>query len=165
MLPTSYISLNSKTLARIAFIQYIYKCKLLSLKPFKDDGVKSALSIFNKNIFCEAFGVSDKCNSSPNLKHLDNILEGYISSSRDILHIIDTNLEREGRISSLHITLLSVIIGGVTELSKCQDIPHKVVIREYCDIASEMLASLSEVDFVNYILDKIHKKLSNETTK
>ena len=74
--------------------------------------------------------------------------------------IITANLKKHDSISKLSAVLRSILRCAVGELFYC-DTPYKVVIDEYTKLTKDFFP-ISEVNFVNAILDKIAKDIKGE---
>ena len=74
-----------------------------------------------------------------NVKDLDELISGYLSS--------------EGELKKLDFVVLAILRSGIGELKYFPEIPIKVILNEYADIAAEM-AKEQDVGFINSILDK-----------
>lgn len=150
--------INTKTMARIAAVQVLYQYKIEDteqnielimqqiVKYYQDEGLKSSKVGLNKPIKIRV-----------SISHFERLVKNVTLNIPEIDKIISNNLSSEWLIGSLPLLLLALLRVGVGELQFLQDVPSKVVINEYTDIASEMLDE-NEVGFVNSILDHISKR-------
>ena len=154
---TSY-KINTKTMARIAAVQVLYQYKIEDtdqnielitqqiVKYYQDEGLKNS-----------AVGPNKPIKIRVSISHFERLVKNVTLNITEIDEIISNNLSSEWIIGSLPLLLLALLRVGVGELQFLQDVPSKVVVNEYTDIASEMLDE-NEVGFVNSILDHISKR-------
>ncbi len=150
--------INTKTMARIAAIQVLYQYKLGDanqdvelimqqiLKFYQDERLQNSKINPNKSIKIRV-----------SISHFEKLVKNVTSNITEIDDIISSNLSPEWQIESLPLLLLATLRVAIGELKFLQDIPSKVVINEFTDIASEMLDE-NEIGFVNSILDHISKQ-------
>ena len=150
--------INTKTMARIAAIQVLYQYKLGDanqdvelimqqiLKFYQDERLQNSKIAPNKSIKIRV-----------SIGHFERLVKNVTSNITEIDNIISSNLSPEWQIESLPLLLLATLRVAIGELKFLLDIPSKVVINEFTDIASEMLDE-NEIGFVNSILDHISKQ-------
>lgn len=133
-----------KSVARLAAVQYLFATlidenaltplKLLSL--YQNNEIENDLNInigyFNKLI--EAITL--------NLTSQKLIIEDYLPKKK---------LEQQNLISQ------AIILTALCEYSFIENIPRKVLINEYTNIASSFLNNNDEIGFINAVLDKVLK--------
>jgi N utilization substance protein B len=142
--------INSKTISRIASIQSIYcyyatnldinkiiqDVEVLYADPQYQEDQEIYETKLHKNLFM-------------------NLVVNTINNIMDIDKAISVNLMPKWPLENLHLTLISILRVGTSELYYHQQTPFKVVINEFTNISSQML-SQKEVPFINSILQKIH---------
>ncbi len=82
------------------------------------------------------------------------VLKGVLDRQRDLDPMIDQHLASGWRLSRLDSTLRAILRAGTFELMERKDIPPRVIINEYVDIAHAFFES-DEPRVVNGVLDKI----------
>lgn len=85
------------------------------------------------------------------------ILKGVVKSQREIDPLIDSALVSGWPVTRIDSTLRAILRAAAFELLKRTDIPAKVVISEYVDIAKAFFEG-EEPGMVNAVLDAISKK-------
>jgi N utilization substance protein B len=155
----SIVELNSKSIARIAAIQTIYQINiaegyedidgllLRTINFYKDRDITNDHEL-DKNIELKAKPSMNYLRdlvkyTKDNLTFLDETILGYL--------VHDKNLENMPRL------LLAILRVAICELKYFPEIPYKVVINEYTDIAADMLDA-REVGLVNSLLDKYYNE-------
>ena len=86
------------------------------------------------------------------------IVSGVIKAQLDIDPAIDGALTEGWPVTRIDATLRAILRAGAFELLRRRDIPQKVVITEYVDVAKAFYAD-DAVSMVNAVLDKIAKSL------
>lgn len=90
-----------------------------------------------------------------------DILRGVLESQRDIDMEIDETLQAGWPLRRVEAVMRAVLRAGDYELRKRRDIPPRVVIKEYVDVAAAFLAA-DEVGMINAVLDKLARKARPE---
>ena len=90
-----------------------------------------------------------------------DILTGVLESQRAIDLEIDETLREGWPLGRVEAVMRAVLRAGDYELRKRRDIPPRVVIKEYVDVAAAFLAA-DEVGVVNAVLDKLARKARPE---
>ena len=86
------------------------------------------------------------------------IVAGVVAYQRDIDPRVDTALVEGWPLKRVDVTLRQILRAGVFELLKRKDIPARVVITEYVDVAKAFFAE-DEPKIVNGVLDRIAREL------
>jgi transcription antitermination protein NusB len=81
-----------------------------------------------------------------------------VARQRDIDPLLDQQLAVGWRLVRIDSILRAVLRGGLYELMERQDVPARVVIDEYIEVAHAFFAG-DEPKVVNGILDKLARKL------
>lgn len=151
--------INSKSIARIAAIQTLYKFEnskeeldinstLLRIIDFyKDANVKSDHDIEEKS----------KIKLKPSYNYLKELVYFTSNNIIEIDNIIEKYLTKDWTLSNLPILLHSLLRVAIAEMIFFSKTPKKVIINEYTDIASDMLNE-NEIGFVNSLLDNYAEK-------
>jgi len=142
--------IKPKTISRIATVQslYCYYATNSGIEEIIND-VKSFYATEIKNKDSELFELK------LNKDYFSSITATALENIQEIDKLIEQNLTSGWNMGKLHLTLLSILRAGVTELCYFPETPYKVVISEFSDIAGSMLVP-EEVGFVNSMLQKIN---------
>lgn len=89
-----------------------------------------------------------------NEKFLGELLEGVQKNLNDIDASIRAKLAKDWNIERIGDVIRSILRAAIYELKYSSNIPYKVIINEYIEVAREFCDE-KEVKFVNGILDKV----------
>jgi len=84
------------------------------------------------------------------------LVRGTVEAKAQLDETIDASLDGERTIARLEAILTSILRVGVFEMMHCPDVPPKVVISEYVDIAHAFFGG-PEPKLVNAVLDRVAK--------
>jgi transcription antitermination protein NusB len=83
-----------------------------------------------------------------------DVVSGVIDTQRDLDPRINAALEATWPLKRIEAILRSVLRAGAYELEKRTDIPARVIVSEYVDVAHAFV-DRSETDMVNAVLDRL----------
>ena len=87
-----------------------------------------------------------------------DILNGVLDAQLAIDRLIDTTLAAGWPLARVEDVMRAILRAATYELRKRKDIPARVVITEYVDVAAAFLAR-EETGMINAVLDKIAREL------
>jgi N utilization substance protein B len=87
-----------------------------------------------------------------------DILNGVLDAQIAIDRLIDTTLAAGWPLARVEAVMRAILRAATYELRKRKDIPARVVITEYVDVAAAFLAR-EETGMINAVLDKIAREL------
>lgn len=159
--------ISTKTIARIAAVQALYQYQI-------NDSVQSVNELTQSLITYYADTDGEMCDDlvlqksecrqiKLNINYFTALVNYTLGNLQAIDSIIESNIGDEWEMDHLHMTLMAVLRAGICELQFFPEVPYKVVINEFTDIASDILKD-NEVAFVNSILDKSSKILRSDVT-
>ena len=90
-----------------------------------------------------------------------DVLNGVLGDQRALDLEIDATLQEGWPLRRVEAVMRAVLRAGSYELKKRKDIPARVVITEYVDVAAAFLAR-DEVGMINAVLDALARKLRPE---
>ncbi len=90
-----------------------------------------------------------------------DVLNGVLNDQHAIDQLIDGTLARGWPLARVEAVMRAVLRAATYELKKRMDIPARVVITEYVDVASAFLGR-EETGMINAVLDKVARELRTE---
>lgn len=87
-----------------------------------------------------------------------DILRGVVRRQRDIDPVVDEQLASGWRLVRIDSILRAILRAGVFELQERRDVPARVVINEYIEVAHAFFSD-EEPKVVNGILDRLARRL------
>lgn len=147
---TQPAAINPRTASRIAAVQALYQMDLAGTD------VSQVIEEFVKLHF-------ESGEEAPTLGNADpvffaEILRGVVRRQRDIDPLVDQQLATGWRLVRVDSILRAILRAGVFEILERRDVPARVVINEYINVAHSFFAE-EEPRVVNGVLDKIARKL------
>lgn len=94
----------------------------------------------------------------PDETFLAELLRGVVRRQRDIDPMVDGQLASGWRLARVDSILRAILRSGVFELMERSEVPARVVINEYVEIAHAFLGA-DEPKVVNGVLDKVARRL------
>jgi len=151
---------NPRTLARMAAVQALYQMDLAGTDAAE------VIDEFIEHRFADAPNDLD-ADDPNNLAGADTtffseVLKGVVRRQRDIDPLVDQQLAIGWRLVRVDSILRAILRGGVFELMERSDIPARVTINEYINIAKAFFEA-DEPKVVNGVLDRIaHRVRADE---
>ncbi len=142
---------NARSAARLGAVQALYQ-----LRVDKDTNPKKVVSEFlNHRLGQEVEG--DQYNDADS-DFFKDIVIGANERLGEVDDAIRGALSEKWSLERLELLVLSILRAGTYELMVRVDVPTKVIINEYVDVAHAFFAR-SEPGFINGVLDRISKSL------
>lgn len=140
-------SATARSAARLAAVQAIYQIEMTSVPP------ASVVTEFNR------FPLGDEAGGDDALVDADEAMFGeLVTGTQDHLVELDAEISKvlsaEWPLERLEMVLRAILRVGAYELAFRIDVPARVVINEYVDIAHAFFAG-KEPGMVNGVLDKL----------
>ena len=149
-------TMSARTAARMAAVQALYQMDLAGtdLNDVIDEFLKLRFSGTDEQ------GDDAKGATAPGADRtfFADILRGVLRRQREIDPLVDDQLATGWRLVRVDAILRAVLRAGVCELLERPDVPARVVINEYINVA-HFFFSEDEPRVVNGVLDKIARKL------
>ena len=141
-----------RSLARVAAVQALYQMDLAGTD------LNDVINEFVTHRFTAA-PVDTEAENGGGLEGADGtffseVLKGVLRRQRDIDPLIDEQLAIGWRLVRIDSILRAILRGGVFELMERADVPARVVINEYVNVAHAFF-DVDEPKVVNGILDRI----------
>ena len=93
--------------------------------------------------------------------HFKRIVNGVCSKRLELDELIQETMSEEWKIDRVSTLMLSILRAGSFELLEMPDVPSKVVINEYINLAHDFFPS-KDASFVNAALDRMAKIQCND---
>lgn len=138
-------SRQARSAARLAVVQALYQMELSGI------GLSDALSRFQKLGAIADDGVKL---ARADARHLESLLRGVIQNQVEVDRAIGRALREDWPMARLDNILRAILRSGTFELLYRPDIPGKVVINEYLDVAHAFFDA-EQTRFINGVLDNI----------
>lgn len=155
--PTDANAPRPRSVARMAAVQALYQMDLAGTD------VSEVIDEFVSVRFRDAAAGEDDETAAEGLETADavffsDILKGVVRRQRDIDPLIDQQLATGWRLVRVDSILRAILRAGVFELMERPDVPARVIINEYINVAHAFFSE-DEPRVVNGVLDRIAHKL------
>jgi N utilization substance protein B len=136
--------------ARLAAVQALYQMDVAG------KGINEILAEFET--FWIGREVEGEQYKPAEIEFFRDILNGVLEHQLDIDRDVDQTLQEGWPLRRVETVMRAVLRAGCYELKKRRDVPARVVITEYVDVAAAFLAR-DEVGMINAVLDTLAKKI------
>jgi N utilization substance protein B len=143
------MSRENRAAARLAATQALYQMEV------GGKGIEDILAEFESHWIGQE--VEGEQYIPAELEFFRDILRGVLADQRAIDVEIDETLNNGWPLRRVEAVMRAVLRAGDYELVKRKDVPARVVIKEYVDVAAAFLAA-DEVGMINAVLDKLARK-------
>ena len=154
---------SNKSLSRLAAVQTLFQFDFN--KKMKLEELKSINDMDISEIYQTIESINNNTQEFKNLKIDKNwflILVNAVFSNKDIIDAsLSSFLESNWSIERMDPTITNILRCAYIEFKNYSNVPSKVVINEYTNIASSFFNE-PEVNFVNGVLDKVSHKYRNK---
>lgn len=141
---------GARSLARIAAVQALYQMDMAGTDL--NDVIREFETLrFSASEQAPGAGETDA-------QFFADILRGVVRRQRDIDPAIDEQLATGWRLVRVDSILRAILRGGVFELMERRDVPARVVINEYIEVAHAFFDG-DEPKVVNGVLDRLARRL------
>ena len=148
--------LNTKSLARIAAIQVLYQFNNDNSNENLDSVLLKIIEFYKSPTIHNDLDIDKDIKIRPSHIHLKSLVKSTHENLDKIDIIIEQHLTKEWKINNLPKLLLAILRVSISEIKYFPNIPVKVSINEYTDIANDLL-NQNDIGFVNSVLDKFGK--------
>jgi N utilization substance protein B len=136
--------------ARLACVQALYQMDMAGTD------LNAVIDEFATHRF--APDAEDKTVAGADTNHFGTVLKGVVERQRELDPLIDRQLATGWRLVRIDSILRAILRAAVLELLACPDVPARVVITEYVDVAHAFFDG-DEPKVVNGVLDKLARHL------
>ena len=154
---------SNKSLSRLAAVQTLFQFDFN--KKMKLEELNSINDMDISEIYQTIENINSNTQEFKNLKIDKNwflILVNAVFSNKDIIDAsLSSFLESNWSIERMDPTITNILRCAYIEFKNYSNVPSKVVINEYTNIASSFFNE-PEVNFVNGVLDKVSHKYRNK---
>jgi N utilization substance protein B len=144
------VTLPPRTAARVAAVQALYQMDMAGTD------LNAVIDEFVRLRFPRAPG--DEAASGADPTYFAETLRGVLRRQRDIDPQIDQQLAEGWRLQRVDSILRAILRAGVFELMERSDVPARVVINEYINVAHSFFSD-DEPKVVNGVLDQLARRL------
>ena len=140
---------NPRTLARVAAVQALYQMDLA------ETDVAEVIQEFKAHRLApDAEGDV----AGGDAEHFTRVLQGAVRRQREIDPMLDQQLATGWRLVRVDAILRAILRAGSLELMELPDVPPRVIINEYVEVANAFFEG-DEPRVVNGVLDQLARKL------
>jgi transcription antitermination protein NusB len=141
-----------RSAARLAAVQGLYQMDIAATD------LNVVIRDLTEHPIRETEQASPAVDEEPDRTFLAELLRGVVRRQREIDPLVDNQLAAGWRLVRVDSILRAILRAGVFELMERTEVPARVVINEYIDIAHAFL-SQDEPRVVNGVLDKLARRL------
>ncbi|MBX9588852.1 MAG: transcription antitermination factor NusB [Hyphomonadaceae bacterium] len=140
----------SRSRARLAAVQALYQMDMA------ETDLNEVIDEFKTHRLCT--DADDDAVAGADAEHFAQVLNGVVKRQLELDPMIDQQLATGWRLVRVDAILRAILRAGGFELLELSDIPARVVISEYIDVARAFFES-EEPRVVNGVLDQMARKL------
>lgn len=144
------VSLTPRSAARLAAVQALYQMDMAQTD------LNDVIAEFSSLRF--GAGAEDAAVRDADRDFFASVLRGVVRRQREIDPMVDQCLAEGWRLTRIDSILRAVLRAGVYELIERTDVPPRVIINEYVNVAHAFLDE-AEPKVVNGVLDKLARRL------
>lgn len=143
-------SIEARHFARLGAVQALYQMEM------GGEGGEAIIREFKEHRFGKLVDEIDM--PEVDYAHFKRIVNGVIARQADIDQGVDKVLRAGWPLARLDATVRAILRAGAFELLVCSDVPPKVALNEYVELAGEFFSG-EEPSFINGVLDGYLKSL------
>jgi N utilization substance protein B len=148
--PSAAVALPPRTAARVAAVQALYQMDMAGTD------LNAVIDEFVRLRFPRAPG--DEAAAGADADLFTDLLRGVVRRQRDIDPLVDRQLAEGWRLTRIDAIVRAILRAGVFELMERNDVPARVVINEYINVAHSFFSG-EEPKVVNGVLDRLGRRL------
>ena len=141
-----------RTRARLGAVQALYQMELA------ETDLSDILAEFGAGALARVDDEDEAESAEGDFEFFRDLVTGVVREQRSIDPKINDCLAEDWRIDRLDSILRAILRAGTYELSNRMDVPVKVVINEYLDVAHAFFDD-EEPKFINGVLDRLAREL------
>jgi len=140
----------SRSQARLAAVQALYQMDLA------ETDLAEVIEEFKAHRLGSDVGEGTSAEADP--EHFASVLRGVVRRQREIDPLVDRQLAEGWRLTRIDSIVRAILRAGAFELMELTDVPSRVVISEYIEVAHAFFEG-EEPKVVNGVLDGLARKL------
>lgn len=144
----------ARSASRLAAVQALYQIEITG-----SDWRKVVREFDEHRLGAEIEGIQFR-EADP--RHFKSTIEGVIAEQRNIDQLTDRAMVEKWPLGRVDPILRAMFRAAGYELTARADIPHRVIIGEYVDVAKAFFADGKETKFVNAVLDHMAREVRPE---
>jgi transcription antitermination protein NusB len=148
--PAKKVALAPRTAARVAAVQALYQMDIAGTD------LNAVIEEFVSLRFPRAPG--DEAAAGADATYFAELLRGVVRRQREIDPLVDQQLAEGWRLKRIDAIVRAILRAGIFELMERSDVPVRVVINEYINVAHSFFSD-DEPKVVNGVLDKLAREL------
>jgi len=148
--PRPKVTLPPRTAARVATVQALYQMDMAGTD------INAVIDEFVRLRFPRAPGDEAAAGADP--AFFADLLRGVVRRQREIDPLVDQQLAEGWRLARVDAIVRAILRAGIFELMERTDVPARVVINEYINVAHSFFSE-EEPKVVNGVLDKLARRL------
>ncbi len=145
----------ARSAARLGAVQALYQMDIAQTD------LSDVLSEFSSVVRLSGGPDTDEEAVEADTTFLTDIVKGVVDGQRELDPLVDTYLATGWKLHRIDSTLRAILRAGAYELKSRLDVPAKVSISEYIDVARSFFEG-DEPKVVNGVLDKLARELGRE---
>tara|TARA_R110000824_G_scaffold401749_1_gene614557 strand:- start:99283 stop:99798 length:516 start_codon:yes stop_codon:yes gene_type:complete len=148
-----HVDAKARSAARLGAVQALYQMDIAGT-PLED-----AIDEFTQHLLERPMENEEIVEADTD--HFDDIVRGVVREQRELDVQVNGALAKGWSLARLDATLRAILRSGVYELRRCKDVPVKVVINEYVDVAHAFFEG-DEPGVVNAVLDRLGREIRRD---
>jgi N utilization substance protein B len=141
---------NRRGAARLAAVQALYQMDIAAT-PLNEILAEFESNWLGREVEGEQYLPAEAA-------HFRDIVGGFVEEQRKLDPLIDAALESGWPLKRIEAILRAILRAGAYELDRRSDVPARVVVSEYVDVAHAFVDS-DETGLVNAVLDQLARQL------
>ena len=141
---------NRRGAARLAAVQALYQMDIAAT-PLTDILAQFESHWLGREVEGEQYLPAEAA-------HFRDVVAGVVEAQRKLDPLIDTALAQGWPLKRIEAILRAILRAGAYELDKKRDVPARVVVSEYVDVAHAFV-DRDETGMVNAVLDQLARQL------
>jgi len=141
---------NRRGAARLAAVQALYQMDLAAT-PLNEALAQFESHWIGREVEGEEYLPAEAA-------HFRSVVEGVVADQRRLDPMIDQALQKSWPLKRIEAVLRAILRAGAYELDRKPDVPARVVVTEYVDVANAFV-DREETGMVNAVLDQLARQL------